>query len=268
MLERSQRPRRACSAGSPTSATTSRRHLLARERGPARPDRRATSPPSGAATVRHAARHRHRRRAAHRAVADRRRTTTPRRGSCAREVWEDHRAMIGGSDAGAHLDRMCGAPYPTRFLGDCLRGRQLVPLERAVQLITDAPARCSACATAACCARARIADSWSSTPTTIGSEDATLVARPARRHRPAHRRLARRRAGVRQRRRGRRGRRGRPARARHGAALRAATPTPSPPDETNGEAGMPKAGNERRQAIGRRTEVALRREPADPEGRG
>ena len=57
-----------------------------------------------------------------------------------RQVWNDPRAMIGGSDAGAHLDRMCGAPYTTRFLADCLRGRQLVSLERAVQLITSAPA--------------------------------------------------------------------------------------------------------------------------------
>ena len=57
-----------------------------------------------------------------------------------RQVWNDPRALIGGSDAGAHLDRMCGAPYTTRFLGDCLRGRKLVPLERAVQLITSAPA--------------------------------------------------------------------------------------------------------------------------------
>ena len=57
-----------------------------------------------------------------------------------KQVWEDPRAMIGGSDAGAHLDRMCGAPYTTRFLGDMLRGRQLVPIEEAVRMITDQPA--------------------------------------------------------------------------------------------------------------------------------
>jgi N-acyl-D-aspartate/D-glutamate deacylase len=56
------------------------------------------------------------------------------------ELWNDPRAMIGGSDAGAHLDRMCGAPYPTRFLADCIRGRQLVPVEQAVRMMTSAPA--------------------------------------------------------------------------------------------------------------------------------
>ena len=56
-----------------------------------------------------------------------------------KQVWEDPRAMIGGSDAGAHLDRMCGAPYTTRFLGDMLRGRKLVPIEEAVRMITDQP---------------------------------------------------------------------------------------------------------------------------------
>ena len=49
--------------------------------------------------------------------------------------------LIGGSDAGAHLDRMCGAPYTTGFLADCLRGRQLVSVERAVELMTRAPAQ-------------------------------------------------------------------------------------------------------------------------------
>ena len=55
-------------------------------------------------------------------------------------VWQDERVLIGGSDAGAHLDRMCGAPYTTAFLGDCARGRQLLPLTEAVRLITSAPA--------------------------------------------------------------------------------------------------------------------------------
>jgi N-acyl-D-aspartate/D-glutamate deacylase len=57
------------------------------------------------------------------------------------ETWRHEDVLLGGSDAGAHLDRMCGAPYTTRFLGDCLRGRKLVPLERAVQMLTDDPAR-------------------------------------------------------------------------------------------------------------------------------
>ena len=58
-----------------------------------------------------------------------------------RETWEHEDVLLGGSDAGAHLDRMCGAPYTTRFLGDCLRGRKLVGLEQAVKMLTDDPAR-------------------------------------------------------------------------------------------------------------------------------
>ncbi|MFJ7902894.1 amidohydrolase family protein [Streptomyces sp. NPDC096198] len=57
------------------------------------------------------------------------------------ETWLHEDVLLGGSDAGAHLDRMCGAPYTTRFLGDCLRGRRLVPLERAVKMLTDDPAQ-------------------------------------------------------------------------------------------------------------------------------
>ncbi|MFF5844846.1 amidohydrolase family protein [Streptomyces massasporeus] len=57
------------------------------------------------------------------------------------QTWSHEDVLLGGSDAGAHLDRMCGAPYTTRFLGDCLRGRKLVGLEQAVKMLTDDPAR-------------------------------------------------------------------------------------------------------------------------------
>jgi N-acyl-D-aspartate/D-glutamate deacylase len=57
------------------------------------------------------------------------------------DAWRNPNVLIGGSDAGAHLDRMLGSQYTTAFLADSIRNRQLIPLERAVQLITDAPAR-------------------------------------------------------------------------------------------------------------------------------
>ncbi|GAC1314601.1 MAG: amidohydrolase family protein [Acidimicrobiales bacterium] len=93
-----------------------------------------------------------------------------------REVWEDPRAMLGGSDAGAHLDRMCGAPYPTRFLGDVLRGRQLVGLERAVQMLTADPARLFGLRQRGQITEGYRADLVVFDPETIGSDDATLVA--------------------------------------------------------------------------------------------
>jgi N-acyl-D-aspartate/D-glutamate deacylase len=52
------------------------------------------------------------------------------------EVWLDPRTVVGGSDAGAHLDMMCGAIYSTSLLGDAL-----LPLEEAVRQLTDVPAR-------------------------------------------------------------------------------------------------------------------------------
>src|SRR5680860_5183 len=92
-----------------------------------------------------------------------------------RSVWEDPRAMLGGSDAGAHLDRMCGAPYTSRFLGDMLRGRKLMPLERAVQLITDVPAQLFGLRDRGRVAPGMHADLVVFNPETIGSEPATLV---------------------------------------------------------------------------------------------
>ena len=91
------------------------------------------------------------------------------------EVWTDPRVLLGGSDAGAHLDRMCGAPYTTRFIGDMLRGRKLVPVEKAVQMITDAPAQLFGLRDRGRVAEGYLADLVVFDPQTIGSDDATLV---------------------------------------------------------------------------------------------
>jgi N-acyl-D-aspartate/D-glutamate deacylase len=92
-----------------------------------------------------------------------------------RQVWNDPRALLGGSDAGAHLDRMCGAPYTTKFLADCLRGRQLVSLERAVQLITSAPASLFGLRDRGVLREGAIADVVVFDPAVVDSEEATLV---------------------------------------------------------------------------------------------
>ncbi|MFF7470871.1 amidohydrolase family protein [Streptomyces sp. NPDC008092] len=91
------------------------------------------------------------------------------------ETWQHEDVMLGGSDAGAHLDRMCGAPYTTRFIGDCLRGRRLLGLEQAVKMLTDDPARLFGLRE-----RGRIAEGWHADlvlfdPERIAAGQATLV---------------------------------------------------------------------------------------------
>jgi N-acyl-D-aspartate/D-glutamate deacylase len=53
----------------------------------------------------------------------------------------DDRALLGGSDAGAHLDRMCGARYPTELLAEGVRRFGALRLEEAIRMLTDQPAR-------------------------------------------------------------------------------------------------------------------------------
>jgi N-acyl-D-aspartate/D-glutamate deacylase len=55
-------------------------------------------------------------------------------------VWRDPRAVVGASDAGAHLDMIDTFAFSTVLLGNA-RERKLVPVEEAVRLLTDVPAR-------------------------------------------------------------------------------------------------------------------------------
>ncbi len=53
----------------------------------------------------------------------------------------DPRTVLGGSDAGAHLDSICNATLSTRLLREFVKERGLLSLEEAIHMITDAPAR-------------------------------------------------------------------------------------------------------------------------------
>ena len=91
------------------------------------------------------------------------------------EVWDDPRVMLGGSDAGAHLDRMCGSSYTTRLLADCLRGRKLTSVERAVQMMTQAPAELFGLVDRGTIAVGNHADLGGVRPRDVGAENARLV---------------------------------------------------------------------------------------------
>ncbi|CUU56093.1 N-acyl-D-aspartate/D-glutamate deacylase [Parafrankia irregularis] len=92
-----------------------------------------------------------------------------------RDTWAHPDVLLGGSDAGAHLDRMAGAPYPTRFLGDCLRGRRLVGLETAVAMMTGEPAALFGLRDRGRLAPGCHADITVFDPATVDAEPAALV---------------------------------------------------------------------------------------------
>jgi N-acyl-D-aspartate/D-glutamate deacylase len=92
------------------------------------------------------------------------------------ELWADPRTMVGASDAGAHLDMMATFGYMTDFVGPTVRDRGLLPLEEAVRLVTDVPAR-----TYGLAGRGRVEEGWVADlvvfdPATVGT--GTVVTKP------------------------------------------------------------------------------------------
>jgi N-acyl-D-aspartate/D-glutamate deacylase len=88
------------------------------------------------------------------------------------QVWRDDRVLLGGSDAGAHLDLMCQANYTTALLGQSVRDRGVLALEEGVRLLTDVPARLFGLRE-----RGRVAEGWHADlvvfdPATIDTEPA------------------------------------------------------------------------------------------------
>jgi N-acyl-D-aspartate/D-glutamate deacylase len=84
-------------------------------------------------------------------------------------LWRDERVVLGGSDAGAHIDLMCHANYTTAVLGDSVRERKLLTLEEAVHELADVPARLYGLRE-----RGRVADGWHADlvvfdPATVGT---------------------------------------------------------------------------------------------------
>jgi N-acyl-D-aspartate/D-glutamate deacylase len=92
-----------------------------------------------------------------------------------RSLWDDPDVLLGGSDAGAHLDRMCGGSYPTQFIADMLRGRRWMSLEHAVHLLTAKPAQLFGLRDRGLVTPGAFADLVVFDPGTVGAAPARLV---------------------------------------------------------------------------------------------
>ena len=57
------------------------------------------------------------------------------------ESWRDKRTIIGGSDAGAHLDMIDTFAFSSMVLGEGVRNRAILPIEDAIHQMTGLPAR-------------------------------------------------------------------------------------------------------------------------------
>jgi N-acyl-D-aspartate/D-glutamate deacylase len=70
---------------------------------------------------------------------------------------------------------MCGSTYTTRVLGDCIRGRQIVSMERAIHMMTQQPAELFGLRNRGVVREGFLADLVVFDPATVNAEQATLV---------------------------------------------------------------------------------------------
>ena len=82
--------------------------------------------------------------------------------------------MIGGSDAGAHLDLLATFNYPTVMLEEAVRRHGLLSLEEAVHLLTDVQAQLYGIRE-----RGRVTEGWYADllvfdPAEVGSQPVTM----------------------------------------------------------------------------------------------
>jgi N-acyl-D-aspartate/D-glutamate deacylase len=90
------------------------------------------------------------------------------------EIWRDQRAVIGASDAGAHLDLLASFNYTTELLAKAVRERQLLSFEEAIHLLTDVQGRLYGLTH-----RGRVAEGWYADlvvvdPGTVGSHEVAM----------------------------------------------------------------------------------------------
>ena len=57
-----------------------------------------------------------------------------------RDLLTHEQVALGLSDAGAHVGQLCDAPLATDLLGNWVRDRSVMPIERAVRKLTGEPA--------------------------------------------------------------------------------------------------------------------------------
>ena len=81
------------------------------------------------------------------------------------QVWRDHRAVVGASDAGAHLDMIDSYAFSTTMLARAVREHNLMPLEEAVYHLTERPARLYGLKN-----RGRIAEGWAADITVFNAD--------------------------------------------------------------------------------------------------